>query len=118
MELSLSGRAVVLAVPEGTVIACATGTVWVTVERRRPCRPSKDVLLCAGQRCVVRDSGRVYLSAVGMASSTEVRATFRASSQIQVATRLTSSRGASSAGISQYELGLGAGVPARRTDTN
>ena len=115
MELSLSGRSVIVVVPGNTAIDCTVGIVWMTFESRRFPGPCPDVVLCAGERRVVAEPGVLYLSALGTASSAEVCVTFAASSQIQVATRLTSSRGVSSAEISQYELGLGAGVPASGT---
>ena len=103
MELSLSGRSAVLGVPGPAVLACTLGVVWVTFESRRARGSCADIVLCAGQRRSLAGPGRVYLSAMGIAGSAEVRVTFAASSQIQVATRLTSSRGDSSAGTSQYE---------------
>lgn len=118
MMVSISGRSMVLAVGGNTVLSCRAGIVWMTVERRRPAGPSADIVMCPGQRQLVAGPARIHLTALGASSSAEVCATFAASSQIQLATRLTSSRGVSSAGISQYELGLGTGRPASGSTTS
>ncbi len=108
----------------GAMIRCVGGRLWITFEARRTGAPSPDLHLAAGQglrvevdaawfvtsldkgvvgRCVV-DLSRERAGWIQLALR---RLCAPASFLIQDATASTSSRGCSSAWISQYRFGLG-----------
>lgn len=62
--VSLENACHAVALRAGAELACAAGTLWVTLENARR-RPSPDIVLTAGQRHRVTEDATVFLTALG-----------------------------------------------------